>query len=58
MDNLELFLQGAPDTMITYTQKPNPAMNVPYELTVKGFKKFYLKLFVLYNITIIVYFKQ
>ena len=42
MDNLELFLQGAPDTMITYTQKPNPAMNVPYELTVKGFKKFYL----------------
>lgn len=42
MDNLELFLQGLPDTMITYTQKPNPAMNVPYELTVKGFKKFYL----------------
>ena len=42
MDNLELFLQGKADTTITYTQTPNPAMNVPYELTVKGFKKFYL----------------
>ncbi len=42
MDNLELFLQGKADTTITYTQTPNPAMNIPYELTVKGFKKFYL----------------
>lgn len=42
MENLELFLQGAPDTTITYIQKPNPVISVPYELTVKGFKKFYL----------------
>ncbi len=41
MENLEKFLQGTPDITITYTQKPSPAMNVPYELTVKGFKKFY-----------------
>lgn len=42
MENLELLLQGIPDSTITYRQIPNPAMNVPYELKVRGFKKLYL----------------
>lgn len=42
MENLELLLQGIPDSTITYRQIPNPAMNVPYELKVRGFRKMYL----------------
>lgn len=42
MENLELLLQDIPENTITYRQIPNPAMNVPYELTVKGFRKLYL----------------
>lgn len=39
---LEQVLQNLPTATITYTQKPNVRMDVPYSLTAKNYKEFYL----------------
>jgi len=39
---LEQVLQNLPQGTITYTQKKNSSMNIPYTLTVKNYKEMYL----------------